>query len=698
MNDTGQQQPDWTPGELEQLISQLCDEIISPADYDRLAEILGESAEARRIYVNAMQLHADLFLHVEHDVLRELLAESAEEDLEIAGPTPAPKAAPAPGLPPRLVWPAMAATALFAVLGWSWAASLSRQRSASNRLPPASQHDPSQGQSQQPLTSATDDLGTSPVAVGHTIAASTTRWSDEWLRPGAAGAMATGRYALTRGTAEIQMHSGATLRLTAPASFSLHDAKAIELHHGTIEADVPRDAVGFHVSTPSGDLVDLGTEFALSVDDDGSTEIHVHRGVVVARSFLDDGVVPIFHDEAGRIDAMVGSITPVSYRAPPPAADQVVQPEMPTEAPVPPGSRIVFVGDNNVADEWHLLFLAEALRPLPQADRPDLFNAGIAFPFWFDDEDYQRYITRFRPTHVVIEFNSELALRSHPTLTPQMHSENLRRMIDRFEADGIVPILSTGYSLDPLPGEKRVRGRRFNQTMRELATAGDYRLADIETELEYAALGGTGVLRQRPHQPGLEPTVDGHRHMAIALLRALGYDELEVPERLSPDPLPGVITDWKVRYRPEDADLMTAAQMEAMDRERGWQSLQLPQPLDRFAKRQVRPWTSKNWVNRQRGFATLLYGDGKTSQPTAGVIGIASIESDGDREAWLNGGGGLRQAWINGELVLSPGKWRGGHAGSVRLPIHLKEGINELVIETGNTFFVSVTDEFDWSL
>jgi hypothetical protein len=92
--------------------------------------------------------------------------------------------------------------------------------------------------------------------------------------------LAAGTLRLAEGIAHISMSQGAVLTLTAPAELELVAAQNVSLHSGTLKALVPRQAVGFEVVTPSSRVVDLGTEFDVSVDEAGATSVRVARGTV----------------------------------------------------------------------------------------------------------------------------------------------------------------------------------------------------------------------------------------------------------------------------------------------------------------------------------------------------------------------------------------------------------------------------------
>ena len=55
--------------------------------------------------------------------------------------------------------------------------------------------------------------------------------------------------------------------------------------------------------------------------------------------------------------------------------------------------------------------------------------------------------------------------------------------------------------------------------------------------------------------------------------------------------------------------------------------------------------------------------------------------------------------WLNGEKVYDiKERWTGWHAGKERVPVELRAGENTLAIEALDGFFVSLTDDRDWSL
>ena len=75
--------------------------------------------------------------------------------------------------------------------------------------------------------------------------------------------------------------------LDGPAHFTLDSKLGGNLQLGKLTARVPHGAHGFTVSTPAGKVVDLGTEFGVSVKADKTVEVEVFVGEVVVDASAD---------------------------------------------------------------------------------------------------------------------------------------------------------------------------------------------------------------------------------------------------------------------------------------------------------------------------------------------------------------------------------------------------------------------------
>ncbi|HML74130.1 MAG TPA: FecR family protein [Anaerohalosphaeraceae bacterium] len=85
-------------------------------------------------------------------------------------------------------------------------------------------------------------------------------------------------YRLKNGIIEIEFDDGAIVTIEAPAEFRLDSRNRIFLNSGRLYAKVPIEAIGFIVGTPNSKVVDLGTQFGVNVDDNGTSDVHVFEG------------------------------------------------------------------------------------------------------------------------------------------------------------------------------------------------------------------------------------------------------------------------------------------------------------------------------------------------------------------------------------------------------------------------------------
>ena len=89
-----------------------------------------------------------------------------------------------------------------------------------------------------------------------------------------------GKLRLKRGLAQVEFYSGAIVILQGPAELDLLAADRGFFHHGRIRAHVPPQAQGFTIGAPGVEVIDLGTEFGLSLTPQGLAEVHVFEGKV----------------------------------------------------------------------------------------------------------------------------------------------------------------------------------------------------------------------------------------------------------------------------------------------------------------------------------------------------------------------------------------------------------------------------------
>jgi hypothetical protein len=115
------------------------------------------------------------------------------------------------------------------------------------------------------------------------------------------------RLQLTSGVLQLTYDTGARVTIEGPVDMVMTTGIEAKLSAGKIAAVVPRFARGYTILTPTAEVVDLGTEFGVSVDTAGDSEIHVFDGDVITRPLGEHGVdghlIHARQDEAVKFDA-----------------------------------------------------------------------------------------------------------------------------------------------------------------------------------------------------------------------------------------------------------------------------------------------------------------------------------------------------------------------------------------------------------
>ncbi|WP_417377705.1 FecR family protein [Gimesia sp.] len=85
-------------------------------------------------------------------------------------------------------------------------------------------------------------------------------------------------YMLQEGLIKILFPSGAEVILSAPAQFQVVKNDELIVNLGKCSVYAPKGAEGFEVTTPTSEVVDLGTRFSVAVAEDGSSNVAVVEG------------------------------------------------------------------------------------------------------------------------------------------------------------------------------------------------------------------------------------------------------------------------------------------------------------------------------------------------------------------------------------------------------------------------------------
>ena len=249
--------------ELESLLMELTEGHLSSEQSHRLVEMTRQHPAARQQYLEYCQIHT--MLAWEHGVL---------------GGLQLPAPSNTPGLPSDYfsLWKPLAIAAALVLAGvalWS-------QWETPSKMKPG-----------ETVASLTRSVAASLELFGAS--------SD--FRNGSA--VRTGSYQLDGGLVQITFESGVEVVIEAPASFEIHGAEFMILNEGRLAATVTSEGIGFTVETPDAEVVDYGTEFAIEVVGERSSEVHVFKGEVEVRPKQQDSSIDpvrLVTNQATRID------------------------------------------------------------------------------------------------------------------------------------------------------------------------------------------------------------------------------------------------------------------------------------------------------------------------------------------------------------------------------------------------------------
>ncbi|MBF0198815.1 MAG: hypothetical protein HQL32_13955 [Planctomycetes bacterium] len=253
---------------LLELIADLQDGQLSEEKSEELSALLEASSEARKTYRAFMDLHAQLESLPVEELLSgvvndDSLSGSMDDDLPSAkiaqlSPSIAKKKRTKSDL---VKWfTSAAAIYVISMISVYWL-------TANNTSTPSSSlenHFSTSIQEVAILTQTVEVIWENPDAVNYSVG----------------HALPKGLFNLKEGLAQLEFFNGATVIIEGPTVIELISPERARVVSGKLRAFVPEMAQGFTIEGPKFDAVDLGTEFVMSIDEDGSSEVFVIDGKV----------------------------------------------------------------------------------------------------------------------------------------------------------------------------------------------------------------------------------------------------------------------------------------------------------------------------------------------------------------------------------------------------------------------------------
>jgi len=272
---------------LEELLGMLSDDSITEKAFNELDEILRDHPDARRIYCD--YLAVDDRLASGEVLFEEVERAKARTGLAIKGWLPWAAAA-------ALVFTGVLFSHLFREQPFD-SSETARSTSPENAVPAENNEglavlrlvgDVRWTASQRPLRHF-DDL------------------QDEWIR-------------LEEGVVQLAFLNGAKLSLEGPAALRIISEEECFVEKGKLVVLAPAQIGHFKVNTHTSEVVDLGTEFAMVVSEDGAMDVHVLEGEVEIGIKDDDAKVVVRERlgeaEAVRLEPGQSGIVPTVFNGP----------------------------------------------------------------------------------------------------------------------------------------------------------------------------------------------------------------------------------------------------------------------------------------------------------------------------------------------------------------------------------------------
>jgi hypothetical protein len=245
--------------ELPRLMAKLVDNLLEPSEAEMLRDLLASSAVAQRYYYSYLDLHVELGQNCDHAVY---VGPSAESIAACQRTIPSfPRSLVRAAL--NSTWSSVSLVAIlvyggFAMVAWNL---------HPERVPHVAELEFSQSDREVVATiTAEQDCVWRKDSRQEMFRAGRRLRTDEAI-------------SLHSGVAQLTFAGGASVVIEGPCHLELRTTSKGYLRRGKLAAHVPPQAKGFEMETPTARVVDLGTDFNLEVNPEG-TRLAVIAGKV----------------------------------------------------------------------------------------------------------------------------------------------------------------------------------------------------------------------------------------------------------------------------------------------------------------------------------------------------------------------------------------------------------------------------------
>ena len=259
----------------EKLFNQACSDSLDEQGLQALTELLRGSEQSRERYLIYCAMHSDLYCAVRLRRVRGQLLEVIQGNSRLENPPKVERVQQTRKLSPT----AITALALAAALLLAFLPSLTRDTPTADNT------------TATPL--ANEDERNWPLVVATVNRVEDVVWhNDDFAFQPKDLVSRDEELRIESGLLEIEFRQGAVVILEGPAHLVPHDPNGATLLAGKLAAVAPPWATGFRIDTPGLDVIDHGTEFAVSVSS--------HEGKPKVNVSVTEGEVEVLSDEKQR--------------------------------------------------------------------------------------------------------------------------------------------------------------------------------------------------------------------------------------------------------------------------------------------------------------------------------------------------------------------------------------------------------------
>src|SRR5437588_3238182 len=203
--------------------------------------------------------------------------------------------------------------------------------------------------------------------------------------------------------------------------------------------------------------------------------------------------------------------------------------------------RTVFLGDSITDGNTYPALVRDALAG---ARLPEMvaINAGIGGDIASGMRSrLERDVLAFHPTLVTLSAGANDTLHG---VSADDYERDVRAIAERLRREHVPLILLTPNILGPKQQPKGQKGlEQYEGILRRIADEYGLRIAEVNRRQKEDLAAGKPQLAP----DDLHPNYQGQRMIARAVLDAMGYTDAKVPETVVNEPLPGIISSWKLK-------------------------------------------------------------------------------------------------------------------------------------------------------